>query len=373
VTLRACASDPRLLLVFRDGWEERLDEVAAGVAPAESYGYFALRARGVDVAAVDSSLVSSRSWRALSLAYQRAYVIPRSGIGYRLDQARAVRRHTAADPGRVVVATNDSIGLPLLSLHARRRLCNPIVLMSIGLCDALARGAVNARLARRYVRLLGEARSIIVFTPVERETLQELAPRARVAVIPLGIDLDWWSTRADTTGDHIDLLAVGRDTSRSFSTLAEAVRPLEIETRIVGTLARRQGVIPTRWLAMEDDMSFRELRRRLHAARVVAVPARAAAYGSGQATALQAMAAGRPVVFTDPGWAQYHGLRAGEHYVHVPPEDPEALREAIVRMLDDPEGSERLGERGRAAVAKLFSLTRQADALLDAARSPDGA
>src|SRR5207244_1576485 len=99
-------------------------EVAAGAAPAEAYGFFALRDRRVDVDAVDGSLPSHPVWRLASQAFQRFYVIPRSGMGYRLHQASSIRSYLRADPRRWIIATTDSIALPLLGLKRRGRLEN---------------------------------------------------------------------------------------------------------------------------------------------------------------------------------------------------------------------------------------------------------
>jgi glycosyltransferase involved in cell wall biosynthesis len=58
---------------------------------------------------------------------------------------------------------------------------------------------------------------------------------------------------------------------------------------------------------------------------------------------------GRPLVATDrPILHDY--VADGETALLVPPEEPEALAEAIRRVLDDADLSGRLGEAGRARV-----------------------
>jgi rhamnosyl/mannosyltransferase len=82
---------------------------------------------------------------------------------------------------------------------------------------------------------------------------------------------------------------------------------------------------------------------------------RAEAFGLVQ---LEAMAAGKPVVSTavptGVPWVNQHGrtglvVRPGE----VPP-----LREAIVRLLKDPELRSRMGREGRARVSTDFTIAR---------------
>lgn len=359
-------NDPRLLFVFREGWTERQRDVTIGRAPAEAYGFFELRRRGLDVEAVDSSVRSGIALRAASFAWQRFYAIPRSGLGYRLDQARSIRAYARADPDRYVLATTDSLALPLLALRARRRMANPVAYFSIGLCDAVWRGAVARELSRRYLRLAAGANVVLVFTPVELELFGELAPGAHVRLLPLGIDVEWWSPPQDAQPQPRSIVSAGRDPSRSFPTLAAAVRGLGAQTTIVGTLARGQGIRNEDGLRVMDDVPFSNLRALFWDASLVAIPSRRAAYGSGQTTALQAMAAARPVVMTDSSWARHAGLRPGVHFLEVPPEDTAALRETLAAALESPDRTASIGWKARAAVTDRFSLAAQADALLDA-------
>jgi glycosyltransferase involved in cell wall biosynthesis len=354
------------LFVFRERWPERVREVAVGRAPAEAYGFFELQRRGLDVEAVDSSLVRRRGLRVGSLLWQRLYAIPRSGLGYRLDQAHAVRDYMRGDPGRYILATTDSLALPLLALRARRRLPNRIAYFSIGLCDAIQRGAVAPELRRRYLRLTERADVVFVFTPVELELFAEFAPGSNVRVLPLGIDVEWWSPPPTMLPDPQRIVAPGRDPSRSFPILAAAVRGLPARTTVVGSLARAQGIQDQDGLQVIDDVPFAELRSLFWTASVVAISSRRSAYGSGQSTALQAMASARTVVMTDSSWARQAGLRAGVHFLGVPPEDSDALREALEAGLECPRRTAAMGRRAQSLVTARFSLAAQADALLDA-------
>jgi glycosyltransferase involved in cell wall biosynthesis len=364
----------RMLFVYTSGWAQRVADVAAGNAPAEGYGYFSLRDSGFDVRAVDESVASGRGWRAVSQAVQRSYFVPRSGLGYRLHQARGVRAQLQGDPHRWIIATTDSIALPLLAQKRRGTVRNPIVYQSIGLCDGIHSGRVQAALARRYLRLAREAQVVLVYTEVEAKLFDALVPGLPVRRIPLGIDADWWSGLSDGTAVPGTILAPGRDPSRSFPTLAAAVAGLPVRTIIVGSLARAQGVSPTPTIEVQDDVPLAELRRLLAQAQLVVIPSRPSAYGSGHVTALQAMAAGKPVVMTDTGWARDEGLRHAEHFVHVPAANPHALREAISAVLDRADGGAALGRRAQALVRSRMTPARQAHALLDAlsATAPSG-
>jgi glycosyltransferase involved in cell wall biosynthesis len=69
---------------------------------------------------------------------------------------------------------------------------------------------------------------------------------------------------------------------------------------------------------------------------------------------LEAMAAGLPVVATDVGDVARAVADAVTGHV-VPPRDPEALADALERLLTDPELRRRMGAAGRARVTEKFS------------------
>lgn len=73
--------------------------------------------------------------------------------------------------------------------------------------------------------------------------------------------------------------------------------------------------------------------------------------------ALEAMAAGRPVVGTNiPGMREAVGPDGYDHL--VPIGDADALAAALVRVADDPEGSRRLGARNMRRIEERFSVAR---------------
>jgi len=74
---------------------------------------------------------------------------------------------------------------------------------------------------------------------------------------------------------------------------------------------------------------------------------------------IEALAAGNAVITTRFGSVE-ELVKDGETGLLVPPKDPAALAAAIRRLADDPELGSRLGEAGRAIVARDFDLERSA-------------
>lgn len=77
---------------------------------------------------------------------------------------------------------------------------------------------------------------------------------------------------------------------------------------------------------------------------------------------LEAMAAGRPVVATRVG-GNPEVVVDGESGLLVPPKDPQALADAVLRLLRDRELARRLGEAARRRIESEFTLERMVQRL----------
>ena len=350
-----------MLYVFTGGWNERVAAVAAGDAPAEAHAFFALRERGTIVEAVDDRIAPA-AVRLVSTGIQRVWHIPRTRLGYRLHVPPAVRRLLARTPADAVVATTDALALPLLASRRAGRLETPVLYVSVGLHARIDAGEVAPGALRRLRDVAAAAAAVLVFAPAERDFFAAWLPGMPVHLVPLGVDARWWADGSEGS-PAVDVFSCGRDPHRDFATLAVAVEGTAWSAEIVGDLAHEQGIRPTPRLAVRGNVDVRTLRARLHRARVVVVPSRPASHGAGQTTALQAMAAGKPVVFSDTGWAHEAGLRHGEHFVDVAPGSAGALRDAIAGVLSDEEAARAMAARGQAAVRAHFSAAHQAEAM----------
>ena len=100
------------------------------------------------------------------------------------------------------------------------------------------------------------------------------------------------------------------------------------------------------WWGERQDMP--EVMRQAH---IFALPS----YREGLPTAVvEAAACGRPVVATDvPGCREV--VRDGENGFLVPVRNPQALAEAFIRLLEDPDLRRRMGECGRKMVLESFT------------------
>jgi len=74
-------------------------------------------------------------------------------------------------------------------------------------------------------------------------------------------------------------------------------------------------------------------------------------------TLLEAMSVGKPVVATDVVGSR-DAVVHGETGLLVPPQDPSALAEAVLRLIRSPDEARRMGRAGRDLVARRFTLKR---------------
>ena len=156
--------------------------------------------------------------------------------------------------------------------------------------------------------------------------------------------------------DPPEILFVGRlSAEKGIRTLVDATRGLNLVVAGDGPL---RSLVP-------DALGFvphEEVQRLLARAAVVVLPSHREGLPM---VLLEAMAHGRAVVATPVGGIPSL-VEDGVTGLLVPPGDPKALREAVKRLLADPDLRRRLGEAARAKVSELSSWERVTDATLDA-------
>jgi rhamnosyl/mannosyltransferase len=224
--------------------------------------------------------------------------------------------------------------------------------------------------------LLRRARAIVVTSPDYLESSPVLrAHRERCRIVPYGIPVERFTTvdaaAAARTRERYGprlVLAVGRLVYyKGFEFLIRAMVNVDARLVLVGDGPLRR---PLELLAAECGVASKvvflgEIQNELaapffHAADVFALPsvARSEAFGIVQ---LEAMASGTPVVNTALAsgvpWVSPHMVTG----LTVPPADPDALGDALNRLLDDHDLRARLGAAARARVADEFRVELMGD------------
>jgi glycosyltransferase involved in cell wall biosynthesis len=200
----------------------------------------------------------------------------------------------------------------------------------------------------KLLRALREAEAVLVVNPLSAALVGPYA--RRVCVVPAGMDaarFPWPSPEAPAEAAPKAILFAGlaREPMKGFDVLQEAAALLWHKRRDFEVIATADS--PGRvndftrfvgWLSQE------ELPRQLHAAYLVVMPT-VAQEALGR-TAVEAMAAGRPVVASRIGGLPFT-VRDGVTSLLCAPGDPADLARKIEVLLDDPALADRLGRAGR--------------------------
>lgn len=202
---------------------------------------------------------------------------------------------------------------------------------------------------RRRILLAGVKRAdrVIFFSSSALEAAVALGlERKRLRFVPLGVRPA--SSWRPPSGDYF--LAIGRE-ERDWETLARASEQLESAIRVVGPAS-----LPNRGrLILEPQIERSQLLELMQGALAIVVPLIGSSRVSGQLTVLDALSVGRAVIATQaPGVEDYLSSGTG---ILVPPGDISALREALVRLSDQPLAEE-MGRAALAVARREFSLER---------------
>ena len=297
--------------------------------------------------AVDVEVVSPASFRHFGIAYGSGVVgnlrsAPWKAVllpAFLGSFARAARR--AAHDADLVHAHWLPSGAVALTTR------KPFVVQLWGTDVELARRA--PWLARR---VLERARLTICASNALADSARELGAKA-VRVIPSAVELP---ERVGEPADPPEVLFVGRlSPEKGILDLVQAADGIPLTVAGDGPLRDR---VPGA-LGFVQHTALPPLYER---AAVVAVPSHREGFGVACA---EAMAHARPVVASAVG-GLLDLVVDGETGMLVPPRDIPALREALERLLADPDLRRRLGEAGRARVQERFSWPAVTDATIAA-------
>lgn len=268
--------------------------------------------------------------------------------------------------GTDVVFTPLAALLPLAA-QARRL---PVVVINFGL-NLIWRRASRAR-RKLLERSLRAAARVICLGSSQRAELLAAAGLDPDRVLSMLIPVDdRFFTPFGDRGESV--LAVGKDLARDYGTLFTAVEPLGVETVVVAHPRNLEGARPPKNATLSGRLSFGQLRDAYSSAGCVVLPQRGDTYpfgseGGGLTALLEAMAMGRPIVASDRAILHDY-VTDGVEALLVPPEDPEALRAAVERVLADPELGQALGAAARRRVERSHTSRGFAGELAPVLRS----
>ncbi len=217
----------------------------------------------------------------------------------------------------------------------------------------------------KKLRVLFAARSVERFVVWASHEVEDFArafdlPRDKLEYVPFHTTLHDYDYAVSDDG----YVFAGGNSDRDYRTLVEAVRPLGAPTWIATTRPDLLSGLDLPPHVRVEGTTAEGFRRAMAAARLVVVPMRKGTLRSGgQQTCLNAMLMGKPTVAVGRRWA-VDFIDDGVNGLIVDYEDPEGLRQAVRRLLDDPEAARRMGAAGRERAAS-FTTARCMETVYD--------
>lgn len=197
-------------------------------------------------------------------------------------------------------------------------------------------------------------------------------PSEKLSDLPWTTDTGFW-TPSGPAQERMMICAAGGE-MRDYRTLVEALRGLDIPCHIAGALdtarkdwwnstaADREGEQQVPQNITFGSLSPHELRDLYGRSRLVIVPLKPTTSDNGITCMNEAWAMGCPVIVSDVE-GQEGAFTGGREGLWVRQGDPDALREAIRSLWQDPDRAHEMGRAGRALVESRKSNRVFSDAL----------
>ncbi len=198
------------------------------------------------------------------------------------------------------------------------------------------------------LRLRLAARSVHRFVVWARHELEDYAqafgiPREKLEYVPFHTTLHDYTYEVRDDG----YLFAGGNFDRDYTSLVEAVRPLDVPVWIATTRPEQLRGVSVPPHVRVEGTSVSGFRQAMAAARLVVVPMRKGLlHSGGQQTCLNAMHLGKPTIAVGRKWATDF-IRDGVNGLIVDYADVPGLRRAIESVLSHPDEARQMGERAR--------------------------
>lgn len=192
-------------------------------------------------------------------------------------------------------------------------------------------------------------------------------PEDRICLLSEQTDTTFFTPGPASQNKLRPLIVSGGLEKRDYQTLADATGNLDVDVRICAFSANATTGARTLPKITPENMSFRfydwfELVQLYRDANIVVISLRDNNHSAGLTTLLEAMACRRPVVVTRTQGLIVDLIDSG-FVTGVKPNDPIDLRQAIVRLWENPQEAEAQAQRGYELILKQHNSEQYIETL----------
>jgi glycosyltransferase involved in cell wall biosynthesis len=264
---------------------------------------------------------------------------------------------------KVIFTDGEQIGIPLalLFMLARWRRTRHLMIVHI----------LSVKKKEVFFDVFGIQRYIdtfFVYSTWQKQFIERRwkVPPERVVFTPFMVDAQFFDPARVAAEPKNQVCAVGLE-FRDYPTLIEAATELPCDIVIAAASPWSKRADTTEGQTIPANVHVRrfsqyELRQVYADSRFLVMPLYAVNFQAGVTAILEAMGMERAVVCSRTE-GQTDVIVEGETGLYVPPGDPDALRRAIERLLNNPEEAARMGRAGRKRVEREMSLDRYVERL----------
>jgi glycosyltransferase involved in cell wall biosynthesis len=283
----------------------------------------------------------------------------------KLDLVEALCATRQLSHHNIVLSTSEKIAIPLAVLLELTRQNIPHIVIGHKLSTGLKTSVL------RRPRVCQNFTHMICVSQAQRDyAIQHLnISDTCVDFVYDKVDHRYFTPVVSDTDDYI--LTVGKE-QRDYRTLLQAVASTGIKLIVVASSPWSTHAIAdieeTGDIVVMSGISYQKLKDLYANARLVVVPLFDVDYAAGVNTVLEAMAMAKPVIVSKTrGIVDY--VKDGETGIFVPPEDANALKDAILSLRDRPQQQTRLGTNARQVVEEKMNLDRYVERVTEIVRS----
>ncbi len=210
-----------------------------------------------------------------------------------------------------------------------------------------------------------------VYSTFQKQFIEERwhVPAERVTFTPFMVDHHFFCAEKTSRSDPLQgwqdskplLCSVGLE-FRDYPTLIEAVKGLDVRLVIAAASPWSKRKDTTTGQTIPENILVKrysqyELRDIYASSQMMVMPLYPVAFQAGVTAILEAMSMGKPVICSRT-LGQTDVISDGKNGLYVPPQDPDALRRAIVDLLNHPEKAQAVGLASRQSVLETLSLEK---------------